>query len=159
MIVNCWRRYLLVFDLPTPRQLCSNGSPRPSEVLDGLCHSLSVDLSNTAWALTGLINELSENAFGTVTRIPPWKSVTLPDAGFSLKNKWRCHKQDSSLKTHGQAMAVHVPTYEAHCSRLSNCPIIFGAMTSIASHLVQYPRLGPRQCKSIVSQKYFTNFK
>ena len=62
MIVNYLRRVLLVFELPTPRQLCSNGSPRPSEdVPGGLCHSLSVDLSNTAWAQTGLKNELSEN--------------------------------------------------------------------------------------------------
>ena len=104
MTVNCWWRVLLVFEMSTPRQLCSNGSPWPSEVLDGLSHSLSVDLSNTPWAQAGLINELSKNAFGTVTRIRPWKSMTQPDTGFSPKN----HKQDLTLKTHGQAMVLHL---------------------------------------------------
>ena len=40
-----------------------------SEIPGGLCHSLSVDLSNTALAQRGLINELPGNAFGNVTRI------------------------------------------------------------------------------------------
>ena len=54
------------FELSTLRQLCSNGYPLPSEeVPDGLCHSLSVDPSSTAWAQTGSINELSGNTFGT----------------------------------------------------------------------------------------------
>ena len=53
-------------------QLFSNGSHRPSEEFpDGLCHSLFVDLSNTTWARTELINKLSGNAFDAVTRIRP----------------------------------------------------------------------------------------
>ena len=61
---------VLVFKLPTSTQLCSHGSPRPLEdVPDGLCHSLSVDLSNTGWAQKRLINKLSGNSLGTVTRI------------------------------------------------------------------------------------------
>ena len=53
-------------ELPTPRQLCSNGSPRLSEeILDGLCHLLSVDLSNTVWVQRRLINKLSGNTFAT----------------------------------------------------------------------------------------------
>ena len=68
MIVNCWRRVLLAFKLPTPRQLCSNGSPRPSEEYPGgFCHSLYVVLSNTAWAQTGLINELSEKVIHLIS--------------------------------------------------------------------------------------------
>ena len=40
---------------------CSNESPRPSEeVLHGLCHPQSVDLSNTTLALKRLINKLPE---------------------------------------------------------------------------------------------------
>ena len=59
MIVNS-------YSSSTSRQLCSNGSPRPSEdVPDGLCHSLPVNLSNTAWAQKRLINKLSGNTFGT----------------------------------------------------------------------------------------------
>ena len=59
MIVDCWRR-VLVFELPTSRQLCSNGSPLPSEdVPDGLSQSLSVDLSNRAWVYKRLMNKLS----------------------------------------------------------------------------------------------------
>ena len=72
MFVNGWQRVLFAFEIPTHRKFCSNRSPQSSEeVLDGLCHSLSVDLSNTAWAQKRLINKLSENAFGTVTRIRP----------------------------------------------------------------------------------------
>ena len=37
----------------------------PEEIPDGLCYSLSVDLSNTAWAQRRLINKLSGNTFGT----------------------------------------------------------------------------------------------
>ena len=44
---------------------CSNGSPRLSEVQNGLCHSLCVDLSNTAWVQRRLINKLSGNTIGT----------------------------------------------------------------------------------------------
>ena len=101
MIVNCWGRVPFVLELPTPGQLCSNGSPRPSEeVPGGLYHSFSVDLSET-----GLINGLSGKAFGTgpsdsviigagpnhgVTfgtfiRIRPWKSMTQQNAGFNPK--------------------------------------------------------------------------
>ena len=47
MLVNCWRRVFLVFELPTPRQLCSNESLRPSEFPDRLFHHPYVDLSNT----------------------------------------------------------------------------------------------------------------
>ena len=66
MIVNCWRRVLLVLGLLTPRQLCFNGPPQPSEeVPDRMYHSLSGDLSNTAWAQKRLINKLSGNTFGT----------------------------------------------------------------------------------------------
>ena len=66
MIVNCWRRVLFIFGLLTPRQLCSKRSPRPSEEdPGGLCHSLSVDLLDTSWAQTGLINGRSGNTFGT----------------------------------------------------------------------------------------------
>ena len=36
-----------------------------AEVSDGLCHSLSVDLSNTAWTQRRLINKLSGNTFVT----------------------------------------------------------------------------------------------
>ena len=78
---NCWRR-VLVFEFPTPWFLCSNRSSRSSEeVPGGLCHSLSVVLSNTAWAQTVLINKLSENAFSTVTKIRPRKSMTQLDTG------------------------------------------------------------------------------
>ena len=56
---------------------------------------------------TGLINELPENTFGSVTRIRPWKSATQPDVGFDPKNQQRNHKQDSSLKTHCQVMVIH----------------------------------------------------
>ena len=93
--------------LQTARQCCSHGSPWPSEeVPNGLCHTLSVDLSNTARAQTGLINELSENAFDTITRTWPWKSVTQPDAGFGPKNPWCSQKQNLTLKTHGQAFGT-----------------------------------------------------
>ena len=71
MIVSCWRKIFLGFQLPTPRQLCPNGSLQPSEVPGGLCHSLSVDLSNTAWAQRELINRRSGNAFSAVTRMGP----------------------------------------------------------------------------------------
>ena len=131
MIVNYWRRVLLVFELSTPRQLCFNRSPRPSEEIPGgLSHSFYVDLSNTAWAKTGLINELSENAFGTVTRIRLWKSATQPDEGFGPKNPRRSHKQDSTQKTHRQAMVLHL----VPCKRLvrvtgPNCSVLFGAVT------------------------------
>ena len=109
-INDCWRRrVLLVFELPISTQLCSNGSPQSTEeLLNGLCHSLSVDLSNTAWALTRLIYELFKNTFGTITRIRPWKSATQPDAGFGPKNPWRSHKWDSTMKTYGQVMVLHL---------------------------------------------------
>ena len=74
MIVNCWRRFLLVFELPTLRQLYFNESLWPLEkVLDKLYHSLRGILSNTTWAQWGLINKLPGNAFGAVTRIRPKK--------------------------------------------------------------------------------------
>ena len=72
MIVNCWQRILLVFELPTPRQLCSNELPRPLEkVPDESYNSLSVDFSNTARAQRGVINKQPGNAFGAVTKIRP----------------------------------------------------------------------------------------
>ena len=52
--VNCRRIVLLVSDLPTPWQLCTNE----------LCHSLLVDLSNTEWSKRWLRNKLSGNASG-----------------------------------------------------------------------------------------------
>ena len=77
MIVNCGRRALLVFGWPTPTQLCSNGSNRLSgEVPDRLCHSLSVDLSNTAWA--------QRNTFGAVTWIRPIIIITFGSANLAL---------------------------------------------------------------------------
>ena len=72
-------------------QLCPNGSPRLSEVPDGLYHSLSVDLSNTAWAQTGLINELTEMHLALLL-------------GFDPENPRRSQTQDSALKTHDEAI-------------------------------------------------------
>ena len=54
--------FFLFLSCQHPGNFVPTDLPRPSkEVLGGLCHSLSVDLSNTAWAQAGLINELSEN--------------------------------------------------------------------------------------------------
>ena len=127
MIVNCRRRGLLVFELPTPRQLCSNGSPWPSEeVPDELYHSLSVDISNIVWAQRRLINKLSGNTFGTgpsnkviigaeqnhstifgsmpKIRAQMVQTIVLylaPLPGFDPKNPQRSHKQDSTLPSDG----------------------------------------------------------
>ena len=87
-------------------------TPTSEEVLDGLCHFLSVDISNTAWAPTGLINELSENTFGTISRIRTWKSTTQLDTEFGPKNLRRSHKQNSTLKTNYQAMVVQFVPYK-----------------------------------------------
>ena len=133
MIVNCWWR-VLAFELPTPRQLCSNGSPWQSEkVPDRLFHSLSVDLSNTAWAQRKLISKLSGNTFGTrpsdsvkIGAGPNYGTIfgTMPKIqaqmvqtmvlylaplpGFNPKNPWHSQTQDSTLKTHGQAMVLYL---------------------------------------------------
>ena len=72
MIANRWRRVLLIFALPTPRQNISKESPQPlEEVPDELCHPQSVDLSNTACAQRWLINKLPGIIIDVVTRIRP----------------------------------------------------------------------------------------
>ena len=129
MIVNCWRR-VHIFELPTARQICSNGSPRLLEkVLDGLCHSLSVDLSNTAWAQRRLINKLSGNTFRTepsdsvkIDAVPSYGTIfgTMPKIraqmvqtmvlylallpGFKPENPRYSLMHDSTLKPQGAAI-------------------------------------------------------
>ena len=88
MIVNCWQRFLLAFELPSPRQLYFNESPRLlEEVLAELCHSLAVDLSNTMWAQGwGLINKQSGYASGTVNRIRQILIITFDSTNVLMHN-------------------------------------------------------------------------
>ena len=78
-------KWLLMFDGEFLSLICQHpgnfvpmNHPRPlEEVPDELCHSLSVDLSNTAWTQRGLINKLPGITFGAVTRIRPIIIITL----------------------------------------------------------------------------------
>ena len=56
----CFNKWLLIVN----REFFLPFSCQHSEILDRLCHPLSMDLSNTTWAQRGLRNKLSGNAYG-----------------------------------------------------------------------------------------------
>ena len=122
-IDNCW---LLTksFSCLWVANALANWSNKPAwpseEVLDRLCHFLSVDLSNTTWALRGLINGLLGNkrginrtkskskyrdkyytTFGTMTAIV--LHLVPKNVELDPQNPQLSQTQDSTLKTHGTA--------------------------------------------------------
>ena len=91
-------------------------------VPDGLCHSLSVDLSNAAWAQRRLINKLSGNTFGT----RPSDSVKIgagPSYGtiFGTVPKIRTINSANSSITH-MCVSVCLPVYVLYHSKVLGHP-------------------------------------